>query len=142
MAKNISTIILKYNAKIAEPIIEVTSNSEPINITNNSLEGEYVFYIRNYNENKKISDVSLDYTIELLDTIKEESKKYIKYELYKNGDLVELQNQKTNIMRLGNKNLQEDKYVLKIKYDKNASETMEDIWDNINIKVHSQQIKT
>lgn len=142
MAKNISTIILKYNAKIAEPIIEVTSNSEPINITNNSLEGEYIFYIRNYNENKKISDVSLDYTIELLDTIKEESKKYIKYELYKNGDLVELQNQKTNIMRLGNKNLQEDKYVLKIKYDKNASETMEDIWDNINIKVHSQQIKT
>ena len=142
MAKNISTIILKYNAKIAEPIIEVTSNSEPINITNNSLEGEYIFYIRNYNENKKISDVSLDYTIELLDTIKEEPKKYIKYELYKNGDLVELQNQKTNIMRLGNKNLQEDKYVLKIKYDKNASETMEDIWDNINIKVHSQQIKT
>ena len=42
-------------------------------------------------------------------------------------------------MELTNKEQQEDKYQLKIVYNKNASNIMQDIMEKIQIQVHSEQ---
>ena len=62
--------------------------------------------------------------------------------MYKNGTKVELNEQTTNEMQLNNNSLQEDTYILKINYNKDANYVMQDILSNIQIKVHSQQLKT
>ena len=140
LGKSLSTVMLNYKAEIAEPILEVRSNPA-IDITDTSTEGSYTFYVRNYNEKGKISETDIQYTIEIQDTINEKLKSTMNYELYKNGEKVELENQKTNIMELSHKNLQEDTYILQIKYNKNASRYQKDMLDKIQIKVHSQQTK-
>ena len=56
------------------------------------------------------------YTIKIQDTIEEKLKNTIKYELYKNGNKIELQKNETTKMELTNKEQQEDKYQLKIVY--------------------------
>lgn len=140
IGKSISTVLINYKAEIAKPIIEVRSNPA-IDINDSISEGSYTFYVRNYDENGKISEVNEQYTIEIQDTIDDRLKSTISYELYKNGEKVTLQNQKTEIMELTNKNQQEDTYILKIKYNKNASRYKKDILDKVQIKVHSEQVK-
>lgn len=140
MAKSITEVMLNYKAEVAEPIIEVRTNPT-IDITDSATEGKYTFYVRNYDENGKKSEVNIQYTIEIQDTIEGNLKNTMNYELYKNGKKIELQDQKTNSMELSHQNLQEDTYVLKIKYNKNASSYKKDILDKIQVKVHSQQSK-
>ena len=142
MAKNITTVMLNVGAQIAKPILEVRTESDPINIIDSNTQGEYKFYVRNYDQNGKISDVKMNYIIEIKDTINKELKDTIQYELYKNGKKVELNEQTTNEMQLNNNSLQEDTYILKINYNKDANYVMQDILSNIQIKVHSQQLKT
>lgn len=138
--KSLSTVLLSYQAEIAEPIVEVRANPA-IDITDTVTEGSYTFYVRNYDENGKISETDIQYTIEIQDTIDEKLKSTMSYELYKNGEMVELQNQKTNVMELSHQSLQEDTYALQIKYNKDASKYQQDMLDKIQIKVHSQQPK-
>lgn len=117
---------------------EVESNPK-INITDEQQEGTYNFYVRNYKNTGKITDVKIIYTIKIQDTIEEKIKNTIKYELYKNGNKIELQKNETTKMELTNKEQQEDKYQLKIVYNKNASNIMQDIMEKIQIQVHSEQ---
>ena len=120
------------------PSIFITSNPK-INITDEQQEGTYNFYVRNYKNTGKITDVKIIYTIKIQDTIEEKLKNTIKYELYKNGNKIELQKNETTKMELTNKEQQEDKYQLKIVYNKNASNIMQDIMEKIQIQVHSEQ---
>ena len=140
MAKCISTVVLNYQVEIAEPIIEVKTNPA-IDITDTLAEGSYTFYVRNYDKDGKISEVDIQYTIEIKDTIDENLKSTINYELYKNGQKIELKGQKTNVMKLSHQNLQEDIYVLQIRYDKDASTYNKDILDKIQVNIHSEQPK-
>ena len=128
LGKSITQVTIKGNTQIANPIIEVESNPK-INITDEQQEGTYNFYVRNYKNTGKITDVKIIYTIKIQDTIEEKLKNTIKYELYKNGNKIELTN----------KEQQEDKYQLKIVYNKNASNIMQDIMEKIQIQVHSEQ---
>ncbi len=125
-------------ARIAKPILEVIS-SPNIEITDISNEGEYNFSIRNYDEKNNITEVDLKYIITIKDTIDKNLKDTVKFELYKNGKRVELNNQSSKIMEMKNSKKQEDKYKLKVKYDKNESTVMGDILDNVQIQVHSEQ---
>ena len=140
LGKSLSSVMLSYKAEIAEPIVEVRSNPA-IDITDTSTEGSYTFYVRNYDENGKMSETGIQYTVEIQDTIDERLKSTMNYELYKNGEKIELENQQTHIMELSHQNLQEDTYVLQIKYNKDASRYKIDMLDKIQIKVHSQQAK-
>ena len=138
LGKSITQVTIKGNTQIANPIIEVESNPK-INITDEQQEGTYNFYVRNYKNTGKITDVKIIYTIKIQDTIEEKLKNTIKYELYKNGNKIELQKNETTNMELTNKEQQEDKYQLKIVYNKNSSNIMQDIMEKIQIQVHSEQ---
>lgn len=129
---------LNGKAEIANPIVEVYSNPK-INITDENQQGIYTFFVRNYNENGKTTDVKMRYVISIQDTIDPKLKDTIKYELYKNGNKIDLKYESTDKMDLTNNKQQEDKYELKIFYDKNASDFMKDVMENIQIKVHSEQ---
>ena len=50
-----------------------------------------------------------------------------------------MKDESTDKMDLVNNKQQEDKYELKIFYDKGASNFMQDIMEKIQIKVHSEQ---
>ena len=138
LGKNSGQLFLSGNTEIANPIIEVESNPK-INITDENQQGIYKFLVRNYNNEGKITDVKMKYVINIEDTIDEKLKDTIKYELYKNGNKIELQKNETTKMELTNKEQQEDKYQLKIVYNKNASNIMQDIMEKIQIQVHSEQ---
>ena len=138
LGKNSGQLFLNGNTEIANPIIEVESNPK-INITDENQQGIYKFLVRNYNNEGKITDVKMKYVINIEDTIDEKLKDTIKYELYKNGNKIELQKNETTKMELTNKEQQEDKYQLKIVYNKNASNIMQDIMEKIQIQVHSEQ---
>ena len=140
IGKSINSILIKYKGEIGEPILEVRSNPA-VDIIDTKTEGTYNFYIRNYNENGKVSDVKVRYMIEIKDNINKKLKSTINYELYKNNKKIEMTNNTSSMMEIPNNKMQEDKYELKIKYNKNASRYMKDILDKIQIKIHSEQVK-
>lgn len=138
IGKSISQTTIKAQGNLAKPIIEVISNSN-LKITDSENEGECNFVVRNYDEKGKITEVNLQYTVEIKDKIDEKLKDTVTYELYKNGEKIELQNQTTPAIKLENKKQQEDKYILKVKYDKTKSQEMSNILDTIQIQIHSEQ---
>ena len=138
IGKTMNQTTIKAKSSFAKPIIEVISDSN-LKITDNENQGECVFLVRNYDNKGKTTEVNLQYTVEIKDSIDEKLKDTISFELYKNGDKVELQNQTTPLMKLAVKQQQEDRYILKIKYDKTKSTQMNDILDKIQIQVHSEQ---
>ncbi len=138
MGKSISQTIINTKGGVATPIFEVISNPK-VSITDNNKEGTYIFYVRNYDSKGKISEVKTKYVVEIQDTIDKNLKNTIKLELYKNGQKVDLQNQITEKMDLVNKVKQEDKYELKISYNREFSSFMQDIMEKIQVQVHSEQ---
>ena len=85
IGKSISRITIKGQAQIAKPILEVLSNSN-LKITDNENEGECNFSVRNYDEKGKITEVNLQYVVTIKDTINQNFKDTIIFELYKNGE--------------------------------------------------------
>ncbi len=133
--KIIQDTILKNHVAIAKPILEVEKNSEVI-INQDNQKGEYEFKVKNYNPSEEVSEVDLRYYIEVLE---ENSNKAIQYELYKENQKIELQDNKTNEMYLNNNEKQEHLYKLTVKYDAEKN-TVGDIFNDIQIKVHSEQV--
>lgn len=138
LGKSFNKLSVNGNAKVAEPIVEVQSNPE-INMTDENQEGRYTFFVRNYNSDGKISDTKIMYIVTIKDAIKENLRDTIKFELYKNENKIDLNNMSTSKMQLENNKMQEDKYELRILYDKDASNFMQDILEKIQVQVHSEQ---
>lgn len=132
-AKYMDAIILKSNTQIAKPIfiVEGTEISK-INSINNV--GYYEFYVKNYDENN-ISEIGFNYVIEVVTELNES----IKFELYKGDEQIELKDLKTNEIYIGANEKIEQKYKLKIIYDKNLNSIGKDILQEVQIKVHSEQ---
>ena len=139
IGKGINQIIVKGSTQIAEPIIEIESNPK-IDITTNDKEGIYTFYVRNFDEKNKISESKIQYSLKIQDDIDKSLKNTIKYEMYKNGKLIDLKNQETEYMELTNTSKQNDKYELKIKYVHDSNLTLSEIVGRVQIKIHSQQL--
>lgn len=133
LGKGLSKTYIEADTKIAEPIL-IVENSQPVTITTTNNKGLYNFKIKNYNETGKITDISLKYTIEILSNIDA-----VEYKLYKNDKEIAIQNQKTEEFILTNQEEQEDLYKLEILYKPES--TAKDIFENIQIKVHSEQQK-
>lgn len=135
LAKYNTLEILKGSTEIAKPIFEVHgTESSKISAINNI--GYYDFSIKNFNETG-VSEISFLYTIEIVANIDDS----IKFELYNENQKIELQNLKTEQLSIeANKNI-EQKYKLKIIYDKSLGEKGKDILQEVQIKVHSEQVK-
>lgn len=136
IAKGFNCIDVKVNTNIARPILTIEHN--PTIEIDGKKEAEYYnFKIKNYNENKEITLINLTYYIEILSQ-KEES---ISFKLYKNNQEIPLENNKTMNMELQREEKQEDNYQLEIMYDKTKNCLMNDIIQDISIKVHTEQMK-
>lgn len=136
MGKEYSNTKIQTSAKIAEPIMVVDSSSK-INMDCEKEKESYSFKVKNYKENNAITQVDLQYYIEILSQAEES----ISFKLYKNEEEIKLENNKTANMKLGKENLQEDCYQLEILYDKEKNTTDKNILQEIQIKVHSEQFK-
>lgn len=127
---------IKNNTQIAKPILEVEKGSEII-ITEENKKGEYTFKVKNYNQAEEISQVDLTYYIEILENDLENS---IQYELYNQNEKIELKENKTREMSFHKDLKEEQNYTLIVTYDASKN-TIEDIMQDIQIKVHSEQLK-
>ncbi len=140
MGKAYSRTDINGDTEIANPIIKVEYGN-PINITNENQEGIYEFKVKNYEETinleKNITQVGLNYYIEILNPID----KSIKIELYKNEEKIELNGNKTETFYMP-KNVEKiDNYKMIITYNKKDNINMIDIIQELQIKVHSEQEK-
>lgn len=137
MGKEYSDTKIQTNAKIAEPILVVENN--PVIEVNGKKEKEYYnFKVKNYKENGEITQIDLQYNIEIITEIEES----ISFKLYKGEQEISLANNKTENVKLTKDKIQEDEYRLEIIYDKNKSNSTKDILQEVQIKVHSEQLKS
>lgn len=120
---------------IAKPVLEVENNPE-ITITASNEKNTYDFKVKNYNSNEEITQIDLLYTIEILTKTDER----ISFRLYKNDKEIPLENNKTQEMLLTKNEKKEDNYKLEILYNKEKN-IQKDIFQDIQIKVHSEQRK-
>ena len=135
IGKSITEVIIESKAELAEPILEVKSDPK-IDVTATDNIGEYNFTVSNYKEGR-ISEVNLRYFLE----IKADVDDSIKFQLYKNNEEIKLEENCTEYMLLEKQKKQEDKYLLKIVYEKQDKQNLQDILEKVQIKVHSQQEK-
>lgn len=136
MGKEHSSVNIDTNARIAEPIV-VVENSDPLEINGKNQEEYYNFKVKNYRETGEITQIAMQYWIEII-TQTEEA---ISFKLYKNGEEIPLENNKTENIRLDKGKTQEDCYQLKITYDKTKHKEAKDIKQEVQLKVHSEQLK-
>lgn len=132
-AKMIENTIINTNTNIAEPIL-VVENNPSIDITATKNHGIYSFKIKNYNEHK-ITDVDLKYYIEILTDVDES----VNFKLYEDERQIKLENKKTDYIEISRQNKEEREYKLEITYNKSMS--VSDILQDVQIKVHTEQVK-
>lgn len=136
MGKEHSSTNIETNAKIAEPIL-VVENNPVIEIDGKKQKEYYDFKVKNYKDNGEITQIDLQYNIEIISQTEEA----ISYKLYKDDQEIALENNKTANMKLEKENIQEDCYRLEIIYDKTKNRSTKDILQDVQIKVHSEQWK-
>ena len=127
MGKGYSKNDINGVAEIAKPIIQVEKGNE-------NDEGIYEFKVKNYNEQEQITEVDMEYYIEILNDLENLG---IEIKLLKNDEEIEIKENKTDKFVLTKEGMQQDNYKLEIKYNNNTD--MEDIVEQLQIKVHSEQ---
>lgn len=137
MGKAFSKTVINGTADIAKPIIEV-NNGKEIEITNKENKGVYDFSVRNFNEQGEINEANLFYNIEIISNLNEA----IDVKIYKEDQELKLEDNKTEEMSLSHSIKQEDFYKVEITYNKDKNISIEEIIQDIQIKVHSEQEKT
>ena len=111
LAKYTSTDKIMGNMDIAKPIFYV-EGKETTKINSINDIGYYEFSVKNYDDDQ-ISDVDFEYTIEVVSKTDD----FIKFELYKNEQKIELKDLKTDVMSIKGNEQTEEKYKLKVMYD-------------------------
>lgn len=135
-AKSIESVMIKANSQIAEPIL-VVENDPSLDITAINNEGVYNFTIKNYNENDKTTDIKLKYNIEILSNVDES----VNIKLFEHENEIELKDNKTEYIEISNKEKEEKQYQIKVKYEPSKSESITEIMEKIQVKIHTEQIK-
>lgn len=133
MGKEMNKTNIETTGKIAVPILKV-ENQEPIEIVNKGQTGIYTFKVKNYNENEEITDVDMEYQIEILGKTND-----MEMKVYKNEKEINLIDNQTEKFTLSKEKMQEDNYKLEIKANKDS--VASEIIQEIQIKVHSEQKK-
>ena len=126
---------IQVSGEVAKPVLVVENN--PVVEMDGKKEKEYYnFKVKNSRQTGEINQVELEYYIEIL-TKTDES---ISFKLYKDNKEIPLDNNKTSNITMKKGELQEDNYKLEIVYDKTKNYSVDDIVQDIQIKVHSEQV--
>lgn len=136
IGKEASDTILETKGEIAKPILFVDNNPE-IEITAMKNKGSYYFTVKNYENDENITEVDMEYDIEIIGELDES----IIVHLYQGEEEILLKNMKTEKQILTKDGKQEKEYRLEITYDKNKSTSITDIMQEIQVKVHAEQVK-
>ena len=134
MGKSIEEYIIKCKAQIAEPIL-VVENNPSIDITALNNNGIYTFRVKNYNEENQVTQIDLKYYIEILHNEND----LVNIELYENENKIDLNNNKTEYMQISKDKKEEKEYKIKITYNKDEANTINDIMEKIQVRVYTEQ---
>ena len=137
IGKEMTNIKVNTNTQIAKPIM-IVENNPSIDITTIKNTGYYDFKIKNYNEQNETNQIELKYWIEIISKYNET----ISFKIYKDNEEIPLENNKTGEIQLEKNQKQDQNYRLEIIYDKTKSTSTEEIIQDVQIKVHSEQEKT
>ena len=136
MAKSIEDYVINAKAQIAEPIL-IVENNPAIDITETKNYGEYIFKIKNYNDQGKLSECDLKYYIEILAKLDNS----INIELYQDENKINLVDNKTEYIQISKDKKEERTYKIRITYDKDKMKSETDIMQKIQVRVHTEQEK-
>lgn len=136
IGKAMVDVKIKNNTEIAKPIL-IVENNPSIDITAIKNTGKYNFKIKNYDENDQINEIELKYYIEIISKYDES----ISFKIYKNNEEIPLTNNRTNEMILSKNEKKDEEFILEIVYDKTKSTSTQEIIQDVQIKVHSEQNK-
>ena len=134
-AKSIEATTINANATIAEPILVIENNPQ-VDITASQNTGTYIFKVKNYN-NQKQTEIDLKYYIQVISDLD----KSIELKLYENGKQIKFENNKTDYIKISKDSKKENEYKLEITYNKDKSVSVNDIIQQIQVKVHTEQEK-
>lgn len=130
LGKYFSKTNLEVKYEIAKPILKIEGDSV-LNI-NRVKEETYKFKIKNYDETNQITEVDLEYYIEIISGANEN----FNFKIYKDNVKVNINGNKTEKFLLSKEEKQEDNYKIEILFN-NIS--VQEIMQNIEIKVYSEQ---
>lgn len=133
MGKEIANKNLKTNTNIATPILKV-ENSDTLNIGNNTESGTYEFTVKNYDEQGNINQVDLEYYVEILTDINPN----ISFKIYKDGDELEMEENKTEKFSVKKDDKQTDTYRVLMTISNNKEEFEQSLQEMI-LKIHAEQ---
>ena len=119
---------INVNSGVAIPIIKLEGEQKLI-INKNKV---YNLAVKNYDENEQITQVELEYYIEIISKKNDD----INFKIYKEEKELNINNNKTEKFLLTKENKQRDNYKIEILLNKKISE---DILQNVEIKVYSEQ---
>lgn len=122
---------INVNSGVAIPIIKLEGEQKLI-INNNQENKVYNLAVKNYDENEQITQVELEYYIEIISKKNDD----INFKIYKEETELNINNNKTEKFLLTKENKQRDNYKIEILLNKKISE---DILQNVEIKVYSEQ---
>ena len=122
---------INVNSGVAIPIIKLEGEQKLI-INNNQENKVYNLAVKNYDENEQITQVELEYYIEIISKKNDD----INFKIYKEEKELNINNNKTEKFLLTKENKQQDNYKIEILLKKKISE---DILQNVEIKVYSEQ---
>lgn len=122
---------INVNSGVAIPIIKLEGEQKLI-INNNQENKVYNLAVKNYDENEQITQVELEYYIEIISKKNDD----INFKIYKEEKELNINNNKTEKFLLTKENKQRDNYKIEILLNKKISE---DIFQNVEIKVYSEQ---
>lgn len=142
LGKYTGYVTIKVKTEIANPKFAVEFD-EPIEINGVENEKIYTFTVKNYEIDEKlnidISEVDLEYVVQILSN----TDSAIKYELFRENETININENLTSDYILMNANsANEHKYSLKITYEKlDSIENVEDIINNAQVKIYCKQVK-
>ena len=119
---------INVNSGVAIPIIKLEGEQKLI-INNNQENKVYNLAVKNYDENEQITQVELEYYIEIISKKNDD----INFKIYKEEKELNINNNKTEKFLLTKENKQRDNYKIEILLNKKISE---DILQNVEIKVY------
>ena len=122
---------INVNSGVAIPIIKLEGEQKLI-INNNQENKVYNLAVKNYDENEQITQVELEYYIEIISKKNDD----INFKIYKEEKELNINNNKTEKFLLTKENKQRDNYKIEILLNKKI---LEEILQNVEIKVYSEQ---
>ena len=130
-SKYFSKTNLEVESEIAKPILKIEGD-KTLNINTVKDKEIYQFKVKNYDEDNKITEVDLEYYIEIMSKENEN----IKFKIYKEDMELNIYENKTEKFLLTKEKMQEDNYKIEILLN-NIS--VQELVQNIEIKIHAEQ---